>query len=148
MVYKLFDVAIMIAIAIIGVLVVQESAQLPKGFGGDVGSGTFPAILGWLLIGICGVGAVVALMSQAQKLSFPNLGRLAATVGFLSVFTLTWSWFGYFYLQLAVFLFALLAFYRAPRGLTGRVHLQNGLLAAGIALTFYIVFNHVMYVKL
>lgn len=146
--YRIFDITAYIAIAIVGFLVILEAGRLPEGFGGEVSSGSFPRALGYLIIAFCGIGIVSSFFKSIKEISFPNTGRLIVSLVMMSAFVLSWSIFGYFYIQLAIFLFVILAYYRAPAGLSSRVLKQNFAVSFSIAMLFYVVFTHVMYLKM
>lgn len=148
MYYRILDISVFIALAALGAIIINQSHQLPAGFGGDLGSGYFPRMLGWMLIGFCGIGAVSSLISNAkEEFSVPRVWQLAGTVGLISLFVWSWSEFGYFYQQLAVFLFILLTFYRASIGINIKNLAMNALFSVIVSLVFYVVFNHFMYVN-
>lgn len=146
--YRLFDLAAYVAIAVVGLLVILEAGKLPEGFGGEVSSGSFPRAIGYLIVAFCGIGIVSSFLKDVKKISFPNTGRVIVSLIMMSAFVLSWSFFGYFYIQLAIFLFVVLAYYRAPAGLSSRVLTQNFAVSFSIAMLFYVVFTHVMYLKM
>ncbi len=146
--YRILDILTYIVIAGLGAAIIYHTYMLPAGFDGDLGSGYFPRILGWMLIGFCGIGLVSSLLSKENKeFSIPMAWQLVGTVVLLSLFIWSWSAFGYFYQQLALFLFVLLTFYRASVGINMKNLALNALFAVVVAVIFYIVFNHFMYVN-
>ncbi|OEY66109.1 tripartite tricarboxylate transporter TctB family protein [Marinobacter sp. X15-166B] len=146
--YRILDLTVFIALAALGAMIIYQSYELPAGFGGDMGSGYFPRILGWMLIGFCVLGAVSSLFSKAvHEFSIPMAWQVAGTVVLMALFIWSWSTFGYFYLQLAVFLFVLLTFYRASVGINAKSLGLNALFAVIVSVAFYVVFNHFMYVN-
>ena len=146
---KLINLIIYAGLLVISAFVIRAVSTLPASMPGDVGSAFLPTILAWAVIVLCIIGVVrTVLAGQEGVFQVEYLGRILITIGAVSLFVLSWSKLGYFYFQTFALLFGLFLYYRAPRGFGTRNVVLSAGVAAGITLSCYIIFRHLIYVDL
>lgn len=149
MTMRLMNLIVFAALSALSILVIRSVSALPVNITGDVGSGFFPALLSWLVLACCAVGAVRTVLAGAGgRFRTDYLPRVLVTMLVTGLFLLSWQQFGAFYLQCFVLLMGLFTYYRIPRGVTVRQLALNALVAAGITLVCFITFNFLVYVDL
>lgn len=130
-------------------LVLQQVQSLPAPVANEPGSAFFPKIISWLLIALCGLGAIKAIISgDTGKLEIPRLARLIISMAIIGVWVLAWQMLGHFYLLEFVLLVVMFSYYRWPIGLTARRLAENVVLALAVTVLCYLVFNKLIYVDL
>ena len=110
---------------------------------GQYGPIHFPVGLGLILIVLCLVEMVREYRRvpepDEERLTIPNAGKLAATIGLTAAYFFVWSWLDQFYPTTFAFFLSLLLVYR------GEYDLRTVALMAGFAgaftLLLYLVFQ-------
>ncbi len=147
--YRTVNLMAYFGIAIVCFIVQRSVVGIPDMIPDDVGTGFFPAMLAWLTIGLCLLGALKTILTGPGDLFLINNGqRIAITFGAVAIFILSWKSFGFFYIQEFVFLFALFTIYRIPLGLNPQRLGLNAAAALGITAFCFLVFNQLIYVDL
>jgi len=140
---------VLLLLIVVGVVYIKTAIDLNGGSISDIGAGFFPIILGSLLIILCVVSFIQnALKANDKKLDLPNLPLILITIGISALFIISWNWFGYFYISLAVYLLALMTvFYKEELRNKSRL-LKNILLSLFITGLIYFVFDYLLGLRL
>lgn len=147
--YRVVNLLVYAALSVLSIMVIRALSDLPVTLPGDVGTHFFPTMLAWGILGLCALGAIRTLLSgSAEAFRIEYFRRVAFTIALIAAFFLSWSNFGFFYLQAFVFLLILFTFYRLPIGLSTRLVTINAIVALGITAFCYVVFNFLIYVDL
>lgn len=128
-------------------IIVKSNQLVEIGFN-QIGSGYFPTLLATILIILSSINLVKTFVStDRQKIELPNAKRIWWTIGLLALFFVTWKQFGYFYVQMFLYLFIMFTLYRLPLGRKKRYFAVNFAVALVLTLMVYGVFDVLMYVK-
>ncbi|WP_323763968.1 hypothetical protein [Marinovum sp.] len=137
------------ALSVLSVLVIRAVSEIPVTMPGDVGSGFLPGFLAWLILGLCGLGAVRAVIAgDVGAFTSEYLGRVLITIAVIAGFLLSWETLGYFFVQCFLFQFGLFTYYRWPHGPSARLFAVNAAVAAGITALCYVTFTFFVFVDL
>lgn len=131
-----------------GVWLIVLSNQLNETGFSQIGSGYFPRLLAIALIILSVINLVKTFVTKDnKKIELPNAGRIWWTIGLLALFFVTWNLFGYFFIQVFVYLFIMFTLYRLPLGWEKKHFAINLAVALVLTLLIYLVFDVIMYVK-
>ncbi len=133
---------------IVGILFGASALRMPSVEGASLGPQFFPLAMCALLILFCVLGLARTFRGgEDGRISLPDTKHIIFTVVFTAIFIISWSVFGAFYLQCAIYLFLLYTWYR-PFWKHG---LSSLALSAGISVSFalfvYLVFGKIMHMN-
>ncbi|KKK36901.1 hypothetical protein WQ57_16820 [Mesobacillus campisalis] len=140
---KLLNTVASIIILMIGVIYIRSSAALGIGTAENMGAGFYPSILAGVLIIFTIVNLVKTLKKkEAEKVDIPNGKLILLTIGIMALFILSWSFVGFFYIHLFLFLLILYSVY--SERLRKEFIVKNSFVAASITISIFVIFNFVL----
>lgn len=108
-------------------------------------SGYFPQILGIALIILCIISIVqTVLKKEDEKIDRGNLLMTLSTLAVTSLFIIGWQTFGFFYIQLFIFLFVLFTIYRF-KSLNKKIFFVNVIISLFVSGSIYLIFERLMH---
>lgn len=140
---------VLLLLIVVGVVYIKTAIDLNGGTISDISAGFFPILLGGLLIIFCVISLIqTALKTNDKKFDLPNLPLILITIGISALFILSWSWFGYFYISMFLYLLALMTVFYHEELRNKRRILTNILLALFITGLIYFVFDYLLGLRL
>lgn len=146
---RILNLIVYLALAGAALVVHMQVSGLEPVIPGDTGSGFFPSVLAWIIIGLSAIGLVKTLIEgEDGRFEIENAVRIFVTVVVIAIWVLAWSYLGNFYLLEFLMLFVLFTYYRMDLGITQRRLLEHVALAAAVTAVCWVVFNQLIYIDL
>lgn len=144
---KILDRIVMIVIIIVGMLYWRSSVALGTGTSANIGSGFYPSLLAMILLLLTLVKLLQTLRTKdEEKIQFPNGKLVLFTMGAIALFILSWSFIGYFYIHLFLFIFFLYSVY--SERLKKQFIMKNAFLSLAVTISIFIIFDLVLHLSL
>lgn len=146
--FKLADVLTLTVLAVFTLLYGYSALQfdVPSDIH-NPGPGYFPLLLAGGLLLLCLFSLVASFRrTKEPKLELPNGKLVVLTILVIAGFLVSWSYFGFFYLNLFIFQFILVAVYRRKHGVLELLKAAG--LSAGVCLFVYLAFDLLLKIDL
>lgn len=126
-----------------------EAMNFPAAMNQDaIGSDYFPKMLAIALIVLCLADLIKTFFQKEKtKIVIPQFRILVLTMVLTSLFLLSSSLIGFFYIQLFVFTLLLLTYYRWTLPNRKKVLFINASVSLGLTLCIYVIFGMVMDIR-
>lgn len=110
--------------------------------------GYFPIILSVLLVILCLINIVATYFKKSNEtINFPNLKLILLTIVAIVLFFISWSSFGYFFINVYVFILFLIIAYRF-KDFCWKMILKNSIMVLGITFCLYLIFKVFLNIRL
>lgn len=113
-----------------------------------LGPGYFPSLLAIILVILCIINIIETYVKKSdEKVEISNFKVLIYSLVVIVLFILSWFNFGYFFINVFLFILVLLLVYRTQK-FTTRLVLKNSVIAGGITVSTYIIFKVLLNIRL
>jgi hypothetical protein len=141
---KKLSLVFLCLIASFGAYYIIESIPLLTATLGGISAGYVPFWLSIILVILCGLNLVQTLLkkeSKDKKIIIQNWKYIIFTLVILPLYFMSWSNFGYFYIQTFFLLLILMLVYKIPTGLSARNVIPIAALCGLCTFIIYIIFS-------